>query len=83
VFTSLLRLELIDNPQLRELAQSILAGAESSPPRPRLIAQCERDGGLNAADAEAFVQEALHTFRWHHDATVTPSSTSSCTTSTA
>lgn len=72
VFTSLLRLELIDNPQLRELAQNILAkrsifteGALA------LIAQCERDGGLNAADAERFVAEALHTFRWHHDATVT------------
>jgi len=72
VFTSLLRLELIDNPQLRELAQSILAKRQIFTPRAlELIAQCERDGGLNAADAEAFVQEALHTFRWHHDATVT------------
>ena len=36
-----------------------------------LIAQCERDGGLSASDADTFVQEALHTFRWHQDATVT------------
>jgi len=72
VFTSLLRLELIDNPQLRELAQSILAKRQIFTPRAlELIAQCERDGGLNATDAAAFVQEALHTFRWHQDATVT------------
>lgn len=72
VFTSLLRLELIDNPQLRELAQSILAKRQIFTSRAlELIAQCEREGGLDAADAETFVQEALHTFRWHQDATVT------------
>ncbi len=72
VFTSLLRLELIDNPQLRELAASILAKRQIFTPRVlELIAQCERNNGLNAADAEAFVQEALHTFRWHQQATVT------------
>lgn len=72
VFTSLLRLELIDNPALRELAASILAKRQIFTPRAlQLIAQFEADAGLNAADAEAFVNEALHTFRWHHDATVT------------
>ncbi|MDF0733315.1 VOC family protein [Pseudomonas entomophila] len=72
VFTSLLRLELIDNLPLRELAESILARRQIFTPRVLdLIAQCERDGGLSAQDAETFVQEALHTFRWHHDATVT------------
>ncbi|BBH48663.1 VOC family protein [Pseudomonas sp. KU43P] len=72
VFTSLLRLELIDNPQLRDLAQGILAKRKIFTPRALdLIAQHKRDGGLNATDAAAFVQEALHTFRWHHDATVT------------
>ncbi|MBV6285618.1 2-oxoadipate dioxygenase/decarboxylase HglS [Pseudomonas aegrilactucae] len=72
VFTSLLRLELIDNPALRELAASILARRQIFTPRAlQLIAQFETDGGLNAQDAEAFVNEALHTFRWHHDATVT------------
>ncbi|MFG0926002.1 VOC family protein [Pseudomonas putida] len=72
VFTSLLRLELIDNPQLRELAQGILAKRQIFTARAlELIAQCEREGGLDAADAETFVQEALHTFRWHQDATVT------------
>ncbi len=72
VFTSLLRLELVDNPALRELAASILAKRQIFTPRAlQLIAQFEADAGLNAADAEAFVNEALHTFRWHHDATVT------------
>ncbi|MDQ1091663.1 putative glyoxalase superfamily metalloenzyme YdcJ [Xanthomonas sacchari] len=71
VFTSLLRLELIEDPALREQAAQILAkrriftdGALA------LIAQCERDGGLGDADAQRFVAEALETFRWHSDATV-------------
>ncbi|MBA1205785.1 VOC family protein [Pseudomonas fulva] len=72
VFTSLLRLELIDNLQLREMAKDILAKRQIFTPRVlHLIEQHERDGGLNAADAQAFVQQALQTFRWHHDATVT------------
>ncbi|WP_286751108.1 2-oxoadipate dioxygenase/decarboxylase HglS [Pseudomonas sp. UBA2522] len=72
VFTSLLRFELIDNLQLREMAKDILAKRQIFTPRVlHLIEQHERDGGLNAADAQAFVQQALQTFRWHHDATVT------------
>ncbi|MDD2047071.1 2-oxoadipate dioxygenase/decarboxylase HglS [Pseudomonas putida] len=72
VFTSLLRLELIDNPALRELSRQILAKRQIFTPRAlELIQQFERDGGLNADDARSFVDEALHTFRWHHDATVT------------
>ncbi len=35
-----------------------------------LIDQAERDGGLDGQDADAFVQQALETFRWHSDATV-------------
>ena len=72
VFTSLLRLELIDDPDLRELARSILEKRQIFTPRAlQLIEQNERDGGLNDADAAEFVNEALHTFRWHHEATVT------------
>ena len=71
VFTSLLRLELIENPQLREQAREILSRREIVTPEAQaLIARCEEQGGLNAADAKAFVQAALDTFRWHHDATV-------------
>ncbi|NBA94387.1 VOC family protein [Pseudomonas sp. R5(2019)] len=72
VFTSLLRLELIEQPALRELAASILAKRQIFTPRAlTLIEQCERDGGLNAADAADFVEQALETFRWHRQATVT------------
>ena len=72
VFTSLLRLELIEDEELRALAAAILAKRDIFTPQARaLIAQCEAEGGLNAADAEAFVSEALETFRWHTEATVT------------
>ncbi|MBD9397405.1 VOC family protein [Pseudomonas sp. PDM11] len=72
VFTSLLRLELIEDEALRALAAEILAKRDIFTPRARaLIEQCEAQGGLNAADAEEFVKEALETFRWHTEATVT------------
>ncbi len=72
VFTSLLRLELIDNPPLRELAERLLARRQIFTDRAlRLIEQHQREGGLNEVDADDFVTQALETFRWHHDATVT------------
>ena len=71
VFTSLLRLELIEDEALRAQAAGILsrrtiftAGVL------QLIEQCERDGGLSGEDAWRFVVEALETFRWHNEATV-------------
>ncbi|WP_286009982.1 2-oxoadipate dioxygenase/decarboxylase HglS [Larsenimonas salina] len=71
VFTSLLRLELIDNEALRAQASALLAkrqiftdGAIS------LIERAEQHGGLTAEDADRFVAEALETFRWHPEATV-------------
>ncbi|NKQ11296.1 2-oxoadipate dioxygenase/decarboxylase HglS [Pseudomonas sp. SST3] len=72
VFTSLLRLELIDNPDLQRLAKSILAKRSIfTPGALELIARAERDGGLTKADATSFINEALETFRWHTHATVT------------
>ncbi|MBO9740782.1 VOC family protein [Xanthomonas axonopodis pv. begoniae] len=71
VFTSLLRLELIEDAALRTQAEQILqqrqiftAGAL------QLIERYERQGGLDADQARQFVAEALETFRWHGDATV-------------
>ncbi|MBO9787353.1 2-oxoadipate dioxygenase/decarboxylase HglS [Xanthomonas phaseoli] len=71
VFTSLLRLELIEDAALRAQAEQILqqrqiftAGAL------QLIERHERQGGLDADQARQFVAEALETFRWHGDATV-------------
>lgn len=71
VFTSLLRLELIDDAALREKAAAILAARDIFTPGCRaLIAKHHQQGGLNAADAATFVQEALETFRWHAHTTV-------------
>ncbi|WP_176519177.1 2-oxoadipate dioxygenase/decarboxylase HglS [Candidatus Pantoea floridensis] len=71
VFTSLLRLELIDDAALRAKAAAILAARDIFTPGCRaLIAQHQQQGGLNANDAARFVQEALETFRWHAHTTV-------------
>lgn len=71
VFTSLLRLELIENAALREQSAAILAQRRIfTDTALALIAQAEREGGLDEADARRFVIEALETFRWHGDATV-------------
>ncbi len=71
VFTSLLRLELIDDAALREKAARILAARRIFTARVlELTARCEAQGGLDEADAQAFVAEALHTFRWHSESTV-------------
>jgi len=71
VFTSLLRLELIEDVALRERAAQILAQRQIfSDAALALIERAEREGGLGEADASRFVAEALETFRWHSDATV-------------
>lgn len=71
VFTSLLRLELIEDAALRAQAAGILSRRTIFTPGVlQLIEQCERDGGLSGEDAWRFVVEALETFRWHNEATV-------------
>ena len=71
IFTSLLRLELIESAALREQAAEILAKRDIFTPGVRgLIALFERQGGLTPPQAEEFVAEALPTFRWHATATV-------------
>ncbi len=71
VFTSLLRLELIEDEALRAQSAEILARRRIfTDDALALIEQAERDGGLTQADAERFVEQALETFRWHGDATV-------------
>ncbi len=71
VFTSLLRLELIEDAALREQAAAILAKRHIFTDEClHLIGQAERDGGLEESDARRFVLAALETFRWHSDATV-------------
>lgn len=71
VFTSLLRLDLIDDRALRAKAQAILTRRRIfSPVVLDLIGRFERDGGLTANEAARFVQEAVGIFRWHSQATV-------------
>ncbi|TBZ18248.1 2-oxoadipate dioxygenase/decarboxylase HglS [Rhizobium leguminosarum] len=72
VFTSLLRLELIEDEGLRGEAEAILAKRRIYTPRTvTLIERHEQNGGLTDAEATEFVAEALETFRWHGEATVT------------
>ncbi|MGP9567840.1 2-oxoadipate dioxygenase/decarboxylase HglS [Halomonas sp. AOP5-B2-8] len=71
VFTSLLRLELIESEALRQRAEEILAKRDIFTPKARdLIKRFETQGGLTSDEADQFVNEALETFRWHQDATV-------------
>ncbi|MCZ4058446.1 VOC family protein [Pantoea sp. LMR881] len=71
VFTSLLRLELIEDEMLRKKATAILAARDIFTPRCRqLILQHQQRGGLHAEDAATFVDEALETFRWHSHSSV-------------
>lgn len=72
VFTSLLRLELIEDEALRAEAADILAKRRIYTARAiQLIERHEEAGGLTEAEAQEFVAEALETFRWHGEATVT------------
>lgn len=71
VFTSLLRLELIESDDLRSEAAAILAARNIFTPRAiELVELNEEQGGLTAEQAAQFVTEALETFRWHDRATV-------------
>jgi uncharacterized glyoxalase superfamily metalloenzyme YdcJ len=71
VFTSLLRVELIEDEALRRQAEQILAERRIFTPRAlELVNIFETDGRLTRPQAEEFVCEALETFRWHSEATV-------------
>lgn len=71
VFTSLLRLDLIADGELRRDAEAVLAKRQIFTPRAiALTEQAENEGGLSPADATEFVAEVLETFRWHEEAPV-------------
>ncbi len=71
IFTSLLRLELIDDVNLRNTAAEILAKRHIFTPKAiELTEICEQQGGLTKEQAEQFVNEVLETFRWHKEAAV-------------
>lgn len=71
IFTSLLRLELIEDSALREQARAILARRSLFTSEcKKLVALHQSQGGLTQEQAASFVNEALETFRWHQHATV-------------
>lgn len=71
IFTSLLRLELLPDPALREQARDILSRRQIFSARAlELTALCQAQGGLDDALADEFVAEVRETFRWHSQATV-------------
>lgn len=71
VFTSLLRLELIESEALRKKAASILAKRDIFTPRcHELLDIFDSQKGFSEAQANEFVTQALETFRWHSHATV-------------
>lgn len=70
IFTSLLRLDLIPDPEARVAAAKVLARRDIFTPRCReLIDLCERRG-FDDDEARAFVVEAAKIFRWSGQATV-------------
>ncbi|CAO98092.1 2-oxoadipate dioxygenase/decarboxylase HglS [Erwinia tasmaniensis] len=71
IFTSLLRLELIDDTVLRQRAGEILDQRDIFTPRLReLLVIWQQQGGLKEEEADDFVRQALETFRWHRQASV-------------
>ncbi|WP_348548572.1 VOC family protein [Psychrobacter sp. KFRI-CH2-11] len=66
VFTSLLRLDLIDDEALKQEAIAALDKRTIFTDNViNLIKRFEGRGGLTAEDAKQFIKEALETFRWH------------------
>ncbi|KAF4219084.1 hypothetical protein CNMCM5878_003939 [Aspergillus fumigatiaffinis] len=71
VFTSLLRLEMVEDIGLRTRAQEILCARQIFTPRClELIEQWQRSHAFSPLEATEFITEALETFRWHRATTV-------------
>jgi len=76
MFTSLLRLELIDNESLKEKARELLSTRQVfSAELLSLIDLSEKQGGLKSGltndQATRFIAQTLDVFRWHNKARVT------------
>lgn len=65
MFTSLLRLEMIEDTELRAKAADALAARDIFSARGRaLLEQAETQGGLGGTDAQDFVREVVAIFAW-------------------
>ncbi len=71
VFTSLLRLDLIEDEALRQTAEAALAKRKLfSKALLALIESHEKQNGLSEEQLQQFIAEALEVFRWHQQAQV-------------
>ena len=71
MFVSLLRLDLIDDEDLRHNAEDILAKRVIvSDDAMALLETAEAQGGLTEDQASSFVDEIMQTFKWHAQAQV-------------
>lgn len=71
IFTSLLRIELIQDQEIVALIKQILSKRDIFTDRAReLIAMNKKQNGLTELQGIEFVDEALETFRWHQRASV-------------
>jgi uncharacterized glyoxalase superfamily metalloenzyme YdcJ len=71
VFTSLLRLDLIADADLRGQAAAALDRRRiMTPAAEALVERAEAEGGLDEEAADDFVRELIETFRWHAEAVV-------------
>ncbi len=71
IFTSLLRLDLIEDDALRLQAEALLDRRQIfTDGLISLIEINEQQDGLHPQQAQQFIDEALQTFRWHQQATV-------------
>lgn len=74
LFTSLLRLELIQDEPIRRIAVELLNKREIiSPELFKLIEKAEKEGGVLFSDHQKFLDLTIHIFKWHEMATVTES----------
>ena len=71
VFASLMRLELIEDAELRGEADALLSRRRIASSRLLdLLALAEAEGGLPEHEAPVFLDEAVSVFRWHETACV-------------
>ncbi|PSH67728.1 DUF1338 domain-containing protein [Phyllobacterium brassicacearum] len=71
VFTSLLRLDLIADAELRDEARKTLQARQIfTATAISLVEKAEAQGGLALDDAALFVKEIIESFRWHDQASV-------------
>jgi uncharacterized glyoxalase superfamily metalloenzyme YdcJ len=71
IFTSLLRLELIEDKHLANTAAEILSQRQIITDKAfELIETAERNNCLTETESNDFIKEALETFRWHSESTV-------------